>query len=188
MADYTTGADSFGWDDEVETSDASAFQLLDEGPAMFEVTEFRRGRHEGSARMAPCYQAELTLECTDPAGHVSDVHTNLPLTRKMQWKLTSFFKAVRLIDPVTPSGSAVRFPWDQVLGTRGMCEIEHYQWTGDDGQARSGNSVKTFYYGRRSDEVAQAFAAQPPTTRQAPPAQPPLTYQPATQPPYGGTF
>lgn len=170
MAEYNAN-DSFGWDDEVETSDASAFQLLDEGPCMFKVTEFKRGRFEGSARMGPCYQAELVLEVTDPAGHVSDVKTNLPLNKRMAWKLTSFFKSVRLVEPSTPSGTNVRYPWDKLLGTRGMCEIEHYEWTGNDGQTRTGNSVKSFLYGDRSDEAAQAFAPSQPAQR-----------------PYGGTF
>jgi hypothetical protein len=186
MADYSSN-DSFGWDDEVATSDASAFQLLDEGPCMFKVTEFKRGRFEGSARMGPCYQAELVLEVTDPSGHVSDVKTNLPLNKKMAWKLTSFFKAVRLIDPSVPSGTNVRYAWDKLLGTRGMCEIEHYEWTGNDGQVRTGNSVKSFLYGDRSDEAAQAFA--PTTQPQAhQPQQGQMTYPTTAQPPYGGTF
>lgn len=196
MADFNS-SDNFGWDDEVETADSGNFQLLDEGPAMFKVVEFKRGRFVGSARMAACYQAELLLACTDPAGHVSDVHTNLLLNKKMAWKLTSFFKAVRLIEPDTPSGSAVRYPWDKILGTRGMLEIEHYSWTGDDGKEHEGNSVKSFLYGHRSDEAAQAFAtpAQPapqqPVAQQSQAYQPPLPqqpYQPAAQPPYGGTF
>lgn len=189
MAEYAS--ESFGWDDEVETADASNFQLLDEGPCMFKVTEFRRGRFEGSAKMAACYQAELTLEVSDPAGHVSDVHANLPLNRKMAWKLTSFFKAVRLIDPDTPSGTNVRYQWDRLLGTRGMCEIEHYDWTGNDGQVRTGNSVKSFLYGARSDEAAQAFAESPkaaPQPQAYQPQQAQMTYQPTAQPPYGGTF
>ena len=173
MAEYN---DSFGWDDEVETADASNFQLLNEGPCMFRVTDFKRGRFEGSAKMSACFQAELTLETSDPEGHVSDIHTNLPLNRKMQWKLTAFFKSIRLIDPDTPSGSAVRYPWDKIVGTRGMCEVEHYQWTGNDGQVRTGNSIKSFLFGDRSDDAAQTFAT---SSGQA---------MPKGQRPYGGTF
>ena len=155
--------ESFGWDDSVETSDAGAFTL--------------RGRHEGSARMAACYQAELKLTVTDQEGNVSEVGCNLPLNRKMAWKITSCFKATGLIDPSTPSGTTVRYPWDKLMGARGICEIEHYTWTGDDGQERTGNSVKGFLYGDRADEAAIKLGVQP---QQAP--------QPPIQRPYGGTF
>ena len=43
---------SFGFDDEVEIGSTSSFTLLDEGPATFVVTGFKRGRFEGSAKMA----------------------------------------------------------------------------------------------------------------------------------------
>lgn len=169
--------DSFGWDDSVETSDAGAFTLLTEGPCTFNVKEFKRGRHEGSARMAACYQAELKLTVTDQDGNVSEVSCNLPLNRKMAWKITSCFKATGLIDPSTPSGTTVRYPWDRLVGARGICEIEHYTWTGDDGQERTGNSVKGFLYGDRADEAAIKLGVQP---QQTP--------QPPVQRPYGGTF
>lgn len=167
--------ESFGWDDETETADGGSFTLLDEGPAMFRVAEFKRGRFEGSARMAACYQAELVLEVRDASGNVSDVRCNLPLNKRMAWKLTSLFKSVGLIDPATPSGTAVRYAWDRLLGTRGMCEVEHYDWTGDDGQVRTGNSVKSFLYGERANEAARDFGQ---------PAQAPAQAKRT----YGGTF
>ena len=152
---------SFGWDDEVETADGGgSFQLLDEGPAEFVVTDFARGRFMGSARMSPCHQAELTLRATDPAGHCSDLRCKLPLNTKMAWKLTAFFKSVGLIDADTPSGSHVRYQWDRLVGTRGICEIEHYDWTGDDGQVRTGNSAKSFLFGRRAEEARRLFGSQ----------------------------
>jgi hypothetical protein len=168
--------ESFGWDEDVATSDAGAFALLRPGPCRFRINEFKRGRHEGSARMAACYQAELKLTVTDPDGNVSEVGCNLPLNRKMAWKITGCFKATGLLDPATPSGTTVRYPWDRLPGAQGYCEIEHYDWTGDDGQARKGNSVKGFLYGDRATEAARLFG--PP---QAAPRQ-------AAQRPYGGTF
>ena len=173
MSDATN--EGFGWDDEVETADGGGFALLDEGPAMFRVIGFKRGRFEGSARMAACYQAELVREVQDESGNVSDVRCNLPLNKKMAWKLTSLFKSVALIDPDTPSGTPVRYAWDRLLGKRGMCEVEHYDWTGDDGQVRTGNSIKSFLYGERAKVAAHDFGEP----RQEP-AQPKRTY--------GGTF
>lgn len=179
-------SDSFGWDDAVETADGGNFSLLDEGPAMFKVTEFKRGRFEGSKRMAACYQAELVLEVRDASGNVSDVRCNLPLNRRMAWKLTSFFKSVGLIDPGTPSGTTVRYEWDRLVGTRGICEIEHYTWTGDDGQVRTGNSIKSFLFGDRADEAAHGFG-QPARPAQSPTPQG-LAAATTAQRPYGGTF
>lgn len=171
---YDNVGAAFGWDDEVPTTDGGGeFQLLDEGPVKTEVTEFRRGRHEATARMGACNQAELSIRATDPAGHTSVVRCNLPLNQKMSWKITALFKSLGLIDPSTPAGTAVRYPWDKLVGATGYAEVEHYSWTGDDGQARESNSIKNFLYGYRADEASVRFGRGQAT---------------GAQRPYGGSF
>jgi bifunctional pyridoxal-dependent enzyme with beta-cystathionase and maltose regulon repressor activities len=53
--------------------------------------------------------------------------------------------------------------------------VDHYDWTGDDGQVRTGNSVKSFLYGERANEAARDFGQ---------PAQAPAQAKRT----YGGTF
>lgn len=134
---------SFGWSDTTKTSD-SGFQLLEPGVYDFTVTDFERGRFRGSSKIGPCDKAVYTCHVTDGEGRATDLKAQLFLDDSMLWKITQFFKCVGLIDPATPSGTDVTFPWDEARGRSGRLEVSLRDWTGDDGKARQSNDIARF--------------------------------------------
>jgi hypothetical protein len=153
---------AFGWDDTVQTADDSGgdFAVLRPGFATFRISELKRGYFEGSAKMPQCHQMQLTLTCTEADGTSSTVYENLPLLSNWLWKLTAFFKAVRLIPEETPAGSNVNLPWNSLaVGQMGYCKVKNRQYTNKKGEQKTTNQIERFLHG---DACAEAQAVLAP--------------------------
>lgn len=187
----------FGWNDTVQTADDNGgeFALLTPGYATFKVSGFERAYYEGGPKLPACNQAKLTLEVTDSRGVTSTVYDNLNLLSNWMWKITSFFKACRLIDESVPANSAVTLPWDRLTGATGFCKVDRRTYT-KDGAERQTNDVKSYVHtpeGLRKAAGALGYQlpSQPaqaqPAPAPAPAVQPQVYQQPqaASQPAWG---
>ena len=144
---------AFAWDSSFAVTADRVSKLLAEGPAKFETVDFTRGRFAGSEKMSACPRADLVLNCKDREGNVAEVPVGLPLHERMMWKLCQYAKSTGLIDASLDEGEAFTMPWDQVIGSKGVCEIETRTWVGNDGTKHQSNNVKRFIYG---DEALSA--------------------------------
>jgi hypothetical protein len=143
------------WDDEIQ-NDGEGFRVLPEGEYDFTVTDFTRGRFEGSAKMAACPKAELTITIHDPEpeGDVT-VSENLFLNRKAEWKLCQFFTAIGH----RKHGETLRMNWNAVKGAKGRCKVGIRKWTGNDGKEREGNEISAFLEPPETTATHQGDAA-----------------------------
>lgn len=128
------------WDDQIE-HDGTEFVLLPEGDYDFEVTDFERGRFNGSDKMPPCNQAILTIKITAADGQSTSVKTNLMLHSKCEWKLCEFFTAIGQ----RKKGEKVTMNWTAVVGSKGRCKVKIRNWTGKDGNQMQNNEIAKFY-------------------------------------------
>lgn len=149
MANNNVNDVAMTWDDEIQ-NDGEGFRVLPEGEYNFTVTDFQRGRFEGSAKMAACPKAELTIMIHDPDGDVT-VNENLFLNKKAEWKLCQFFTAIGH----RKHGETMRMNWNAVKGAKGRCKVGIRKWTGNDGKEHENNEINAFI------EPPEAPATQP---------------------------
>ena len=142
---------AFEWEDTIE-KDGSDFVLLPEGDYNFTVTNFERGRHQGSEKLPPCYKAILTLEIDAPEGKASITH-NLFLHTKTEGMLSAFFCAIGQ----KKHGERLKMDWTKVVGSTGRCKIYVDTYTKNDGSEGKSNKVKKFY---DKEEPAKSSAGQ----------------------------
>ncbi|TGA95650.1 hypothetical protein E4665_17725 [Sporolactobacillus shoreae] len=134
------------WDSEIE-KDGGEFIVLPAGEYDFTVTKFERGRFAGSDKLPACNQAKLTLTIHSPQGDV-DVFDNLYLHTITEGLLSNFFAGIGQ----KKKGEKLRMNWGTVVGATGRVKLEVHEWTGNDGQPKKNNQVKTFI---PADEVKQ---------------------------------
>lgn len=146
----------YGWDEEVQTSDAG-FEVLEEGDYPFKVVDFERGIVK-TGKNAGANQAIYTFRIMGTNGNSIERKYFIPLVDSLRWKATKFFKSVGAIPADTESGQSVRFPWGDVVGLQGRCHVIKTKWTGDDDVERDQNDISACLVG---DEVtppkAKAF-------------------------------
>ncbi len=136
-----------GWDSEIE-NDSDAFVLLPEGEYPFVVTKFERGRSAGKGKLPPCNMAILTLRINNE----TTVNEYLVLHTSMEWKLSSFFRAIGQ----KKHGEKFRMDWTKVLGATGMCKVIVEDYTRDDGTTGQSNKVDKFLDPSETAPVAAA--------------------------------
>lgn len=124
-----------GWDDTLE-NDGSEFVTLKEGDYVFEVTNLERGAFSGSEKMCGCPKATLTLKVETPEG-TANVYDDLILHKKMEWKLSSFFRAIG----AKQKGEKMQMKWNSVIGSKGKAHIVINKYTDRNGNERENNKV-----------------------------------------------
>lgn len=154
MADNQQQDHELGWDDTIE-KDGGEFVLLPAGEYNFTVDKFERSRFAGSAKLPPCNEAKLTLTVhSKEYGDVTVFH-NLFLHTKTEGLLSNFFAGIGQ----KKKGEKLRMNWSTVVGSTGRLKLEIHEWTGNDGQPKKNNQVKTFI---PADEIKpQATGTQP---------------------------
>lgn len=123
------------WDGVLE-NDGSEFTVLPEGDYVFEVTSFERGSFPGSEKMCACNKATLTLKIDADQG-VANVFDDLILHKRMEWKLSQFFRSIGQ----KKKGERVTMNWNAVIGSRGRVHIVVNKYTDKNGQERENNKV-----------------------------------------------
>lgn len=145
----------FSWDDTIE-NDGVDFEVLPEGDYNFEVTNFERGRHDGTEKLPPCNKAILTMKITSDDGkHSTTIIHNLFLHIRMEGLLSAFFVAIGQ----KKKGEKAKMNWNLVVGSRGRCKIGIHEWTGKDGEKKTSNQIKKFYEPQYNNQHQQTWKA-----------------------------
>jgi len=127
------------WDDQIE-DDSPEFIILPPGDYDFEVTDFERGRHQGSDNLPPCNKAIVYLRIEGKEGATTIKH-QLFLHTKTEGLLCAFFTAIGH----RKKGEQITMNWDKVVGSKGRAKIGIRKWTNKDGETFEFNEVKRFY-------------------------------------------
>lgn len=128
---------AFDWGDTIEND--STWVLLPEGTYHYTVTGLERQRHNGSAKLPPCWKAVLTLSITGTEG-TATVNHNLFLHSKCEGLLCSFFTSIG----DRQHGQPLKMDWDHVVGKGGICKVGIREWIDKEGASRQNNEVKEF--------------------------------------------
>lgn len=135
MEDYR----ELDWDDQIE-DDGPEFIILPPGDYDFEVTDFERGRHQGSDNLPPCNKAIVYLRIEGKEGATTIKH-QLFLHTKTEGLLCAFFTGIGQ----RKKGERFTMNWDKVIGATGRAKIGIRKWTNDKGETLEFNEVKQFY-------------------------------------------
>ena len=162
MADKTDMGQELDWD-MGEVSDEGAFVLLPAGVYAFGVEKLEKERFEGSAKMAPCPRAHLTLSLVGADGSAGTVHERLMLNTKMAWRIARFFQSLGF--QKNPETGKVPVAWNQVEGKGGYLLLKVREFDKKDGSKGQSNEVDEWLL-PGDERIAQAMAPQ-----QAAPAQ-----------------
>ena len=130
----------FAWDDEIEKEGAEYVTLAD-GDYDFEVLDFERGRHEGSAKLPPCPKAILHIKVEGKdkntgAEGITVIRHQLFLHSKTEGLLSNFFTSIGL----KKKGERLKMNWSLVPGSKGRARIGTRTYEG-----KEYNEVKRFY-------------------------------------------
>lgn len=128
-----------GWDDTIEKE--NEFILLPPGDYEFTVTNFERGRHNGSANLPACNKAVVDIKIVSDKGNTTIKH-NLFLHTSTEGMLSNFFTGIGQ----KKKGEPLKMNWNQVVGSKGKCKVTVNKWTSNKtGEELQGNQIKTFY-------------------------------------------
>lgn len=130
---------ALSWDSPIEAE--SSFTLIPNGTYAFKVASFERGQYEPSAgaKMIACPTADLQLELYDgKGGRVCQIKHRLFLTKKLEWRISSFFAAIgkkKEGEPLVPD-------WSSIVGAQGYCKVGKRK--DKDGNLTDFSEVKSF--------------------------------------------
>lgn len=116
------------WDEEI--SNEGGYVLLPEGDYPFTIVKMERARYEGSAKVAPCRMAKLTIELHGGDKGEGSVTVRLFLLSRFQWKIAELFISLGL---ARPDDETVRMQWDKVEGATGLCHVSVREYTKQSG-------------------------------------------------------
>lgn len=180
MTDYNNNAnmgEAMDWDDEF-TDDGGEFVILPDGEYMFVITGMERRRFDGSAKMAPCPQADLTLEVFyDNDTRSTKIHDRINVNTKMKWRITQLARALCL--EKNPETNSYRVPWNNLVGRQGVVRIKVRTYTNNNGDERQTNDVDRYLAPEECSDEMRARMAPPQAPAQPAPMQPVPVQQPA---------
>lgn len=139
MTDRINNNVAMDWNDTIE-NDGQEFIILPEGDYNFTVTDFERGRFPGSAKMAACNKASLTLQVRTEEG-IASIRTDLILNRLLEWRVSAFFRCIGH----KKHGERLIMDWNRVVGSRGRAHFKPRAYVDRDGNERQANDVDRFY-------------------------------------------
>lgn len=125
--------------DSVISNDAPEFVTLPEGDYEFEVTNWERGEHPGSAKLPQCPKAIIHIKVEGDDG-VSTFKHNLFLHKKTEGMLCQFFNAIGQ----RQRGQSLNMDWNKVTGSTGKARIGVRKWE-HNGAEYTANEIKKFY-------------------------------------------
>jgi hypothetical protein len=166
-----------GWDDSISHQDTE-FVLLSDGDYEFEIVNFERGSHNGSAKLPPCKKAVVTFRIKNPAGEPVSIKENFYLHSTQMNKLCNFF---RCIGQGEDANGQIRMNWNAVIGSTGRVTIGTKLYND-----KKYNEIKKFLPKQAGSAPAVPGYTTPATYAPQPtyqPAQAPAAYAPP-QPTY----
>lgn len=159
MMNFANNNTALDWDATIE-NDSEGYVVLPAGEYNAVVESFDRARHNGSAKIPPCNKAVLHLLVDGPDGPVP-VKCDLLLYSSLEWKISSFFRAVGL----KKHGERLRMDWGAVCGKRLRLHIRPRTFTTAEGEERTVNEVDKFvdydesFFSSDPDWMKDAIAA-----------------------------
>jgi hypothetical protein len=159
MSDTTH--DGFGWNDRVDVPE-SGFELLPEGPAVFQITKVERQRKE-FGKFGTCNVAVITFLCSPLDGEgSSEVQSQFALVKALGWKIVKLATACGFRKSGDGNEIDPRW-WGHFDGATGRCEIGHRTYTGKkDGKERTANEITDFL---AAEEAGGREGSQNPESR-----------------------
>lgn len=131
---------AYDWDSTIE-NESTGFTLLPEGVYPFTVTEFTRGRHDGSAKLPACNKAILDIKLDGgPLGTTTVKGHNLFLHSKTEGLLCEFFTAIG----ARKHGETFKMDWSMVPGATGYARVYVDTYIDKNGIERQTNRIKNF--------------------------------------------
>lgn len=180
MATEDLGQD-LGWEGYV-IDDGGNFELLDAGYYPFTVKKLERERFEGSAKMAACSRAKLTLEIV-AGDHTVDITDRLMLNTKMQWKISQFFEALGF---TKDEEGRMAMHWNEVEEKQGWVKLKVRQYVNKNNEERQSNEVESYIAPAQTNKAYAEWAnryglnqEQQPVQQQQVVSQPAPMQQPA---------
>ena len=119
--------------------DGSEFKPMKPGIYPAIISRFEQAEHLGSPKIPPCPKAILTLAVDSGEGTV-DVKTTLLVHRKMEWKLSEFFRSIGR----KRHGEPLQMDWSNLVGQKLLVKIAPRTYPGSDGETRVTNNVERF--------------------------------------------
>lgn len=116
---------ALGWDDAIQ-EDGDEYTLLRPGNYEFEVVDFERAYHGGSAKLPPCNKAVMTLRVFGD-GQQAYIKYNLFLHKKTEGMISQFFRGIGM----KGKGEQVRMDFAGAIGKHGMCKVKHREYDGN---------------------------------------------------------
>ena len=161
MAENNAMPREIGWDEEFVAEEKS-FEPLPAGDYNFTITSFERKRFNGSAKLPPCGQIELSVDLTDGV-NTGNTKYSLFLVNTMQWKITEVMFATGIFkegDHITPNMI------EKAVGGTGRCKVSVYEYE-KNGKQYKNNQIDKFYK-KESQPAYSATTTQPPAQFGAP--------------------
>lgn len=172
MAEVDLGQD-LGWEGYV-IDDGPSFELLEAGYYPFRVKKLDKERFEGSAKMASCSRAKLTLE-VNVGDHEATITDHIMLNTKTQWRVARFFECLGF---TRDDEGRMQMHWNDVEDKEGWLKIKVREYTDKNGNKKQTNDVDEYCRPKDAEKAYKEWSA-----RYQPAQQPaPVAEQPAQQP------
>lgn len=172
MAEVDLGQD-LGWEGYV-IDDGPSFELLEAGYYPFRVKKLDKERFEGSAKMASCSRAKLTLE-VNVGDHEASITDHIMLNTKTQWRVARFFECLGF---TRDDEGRMQMHWNDVEDKEGWLKIKVREYTDKNGNKKQTNDVDEYCRPKDAEKAYKEWSA-----RYQPAQQPaPVAEQPAQQP------
>lgn len=177
MAEVDLGQD-LGWEGYV-IDDGPSFELLEAGYYPFRVKKLDKERFEGSAKMASCSRAKLTLE-VNVGDHEATITDRIMLNTKTQWRVARFFECLGF---TRDDEGRMQMHWNDVEDKEGWLKIKVREYTDKNGNKQQTNDVDEYCRPTDAEKAYKEWSARyQPAQRPAPvaeqPAQPMQTAMP----------
>mgnify|MGYP006932033839 FL=1 len=161
MAEVDLGQD-LGWEGYV-IDDGPSFELLEAGYYPFRVKKLDKERFEGSAKMASCSRAKLTLE-VNVGDHEATITDRIMLNTKTQWRVARFFECLGF---TRDDEGRMQMHWNDVEDKEGWLKIKVREYTDKNGNKQQTNDVDEYCRPTDAEKAYKEWSAR---------------YQPAQQP------
>lgn len=172
MTEVDLGQD-LGWEGYV-IDDGPSFELLEAGYYPFRVKKLDKERFEGSAKMASCSRAKLTLE-VNVGDHEATITDRIMLNTKTQWRVARFFECLGF---TRDDEGRMQMHWNDVEDKEGWLKIKVREYTDKNGNKKQTNDVDEYCRPKDAEKAYKEWSA-----RYQPAQQPaPVAEQPAQQP------
>lgn len=140
----TSVNENMGWDTPI-VDDGAGFDnkplvVVPEGDYEFTVVKFDKGWQNPTMKIKDgCNKAVLLLKVSNEEGD-SLINENILLIKSMEWKLSSFFRAIGQ----KKHGEELRPDWNAVKKSKGMAHVKVEEYQANDGTTKTKNVIDKF--------------------------------------------